>query len=150
MTGSGTTTTSKYWIKMGNPTKFKMESTVGTMTTATIFNGTLYYMYTPSTKSAIIISVPPAKPRDANSTTQYNPKYIGLKTVNGYACAGYEYTDTSSGLLITMWISTQYGVTVEIASSTGIVDYSNFNFSALPDSTFELPAGTTVMTIPGM
>jgi outer membrane lipoprotein-sorting protein len=148
MTSSGTTTTSKYWIKMGNPTKFKMESTVAGQTTVTIFDGTRYYMYTPSTNTAIVITVPPAQPSDANSTTQYNPVYIGSKTVNGYACDGYQYT--ASGVLTTMWISTQYGVAVEISSSTGTIDYSNFNFSALPDSTFQLPAGAIIMTIPGM
>jgi len=144
MTSSGTTTTSKYWIKMGNPTKFKMESTVAGQTTVTIFNGTRYYLYMPDSKSAMVITVPPAQPSDANSTTQYNPKYVGSKTVNGYACAGFEYT--ASGVLTTMWISTQYGVAVEITSSTGTIDYSNFNFAALPDSTFELPAGTTIIT----
>jgi hypothetical protein len=147
MTSAGSTTTSKYWVKMGNPTMFKMESTVGTLTTITIFDGTRYYMYTAYNNTAIVLTVPPAQPSDATSTTQFNPKYIGSKTVNSYACAGYEYT--ASGVLTTMWISTQYGVTVEIATATSIIDYSNFNFN-VPDSTFQLPAGAIIMTFPGM
>ena len=133
---------------MGNPTKFKMESTVGTLTTDTIFDGTFYYMYTPSTNTAIVITVPPAQPSDASSSTQYKPVYIGSKTVNGYACAGYEYT--ASGVKTTMWISTQYGVTVEMSSSTGTIDYSNFKFDGVTDATFQLPDGVIKMTIPGM
>jgi outer membrane lipoprotein-sorting protein len=148
MTSSSGNSTSKYWIKMGTPTMFKMESTAGGLTSDTIFNGTQYYLYTPSTNTAIAMTVPPPKPGDANSTTQYNPVYIGSKTVNGYACAGYQYT--TSGVQTTMWVSTQYGVTVEMTSSSGTIDYSNFNFAALPDSTFQLPAGCIIMTIPGM
>ena len=149
-TSGGTTTTStfKYWIKTGNPTKFKMEMTVAGTTTDTIYNGTNYYMYYPSTNTAYVYSVPQTQPSDASSATQYNPVYVGSKTVNTYACAGYQYT--SSGVVTTIWISTQYGVAVEIVSGTTTTDYTNYSFSTLPDSTFQLPAGAIMMTIPGM
>ena len=148
-TSGGTTTTQtwKYWVKTGNPTKFKMEMTVGGVTTDTMYDGTRYYMYTPSTKQAIVLTVPPSQPGEANSATQYTPVYIGSKTVNGLACRGYQYT--VSGVQTTMWVSTQYGLAVEVVSGTTTMDYSNFTFP-IPDSTFQLPADAVIMTIPGM
>ena len=127
-----------------------MEMTVDGTTTDTIYDGTRYYMYTPSTKVAIVITIPPSEPSEASSATQYTPVYIGTQTVNGLACAGYTYT--TSGVLTTMWVSTQYGVAVRVVSGTSTTDYTNYNFSTLPDSTFQLPADAIIntFTIPTM
>ena len=146
--GTTTSSTGKEWFKLGNPTKFKMELTSGGYTSDIIYDGQYYYTYDPSTKYATKMSVPPSQTTSGSSATQYNPVYISSKTVNGYACSGYTYT--ASGVLTTMWVSTQYGVVVEFVTPTSTIDYSNFNFSALPDSTFQLPADAILMTIPGM
>lgn len=139
----------KEWVKPGNPTKFKMESAANGVTSDIIYDGQHYYSYTPSTNIAIPITSTLnvlTTPSDSTYVLQYNPVYIGSKTVNGYACWGYQYT--ASGYLYTMWVWTQYGLPVEVVVlGTTTIDYSNFDFSTLPDSTFQLPAGAIISSV---
>jgi hypothetical protein len=83
----------------------------------------------------------------SSSIIQYNPVLIGSATVNGMDC--YEYQYTLQGVTTNMWISKQYGLPVRVVSGTTTMDYTNFSFTGITDSTFQLPAGATLITMPG-
>ena len=118
------------------------------MTTIMFFNGVAYYMYDPVEKSAIKLSVDSVRPESSgtSSISQYNPVPDGSETVNGVDCAIFKYTAPSGSTR--MWISKQNGMTMKVVSGTTITEYSNYNFSAIFDITFELPVGTVIIDLP--
>jgi hypothetical protein len=139
-------------VQTGNPTKFKFEITVGGLTEYEIFDGQNYYEYIPSENIAYEVSAATmaqysSDTAGSSSIVQYTPVNIGSKTINGYACTGWQYTD-STGVTWTMWISTQYGLPVEIDSAGTTIDYTNYSFTGISASTFELPAGVTATPLP--
>jgi len=139
------------WVKTGNPTKLRMEITAAGQTTDIIYDGQNYYMYMPSANIAYQMSVTAAQQYTANSgdtssLTQYNPVLVGPDTVNGMACTVYQYT--VQGVSTKIWIWNQYGLPVQMVSGTTTIVYSNYSFSAITDSEFQLPAGVTVTTMP--
>jgi outer membrane lipoprotein-sorting protein len=140
------------WFKTGNPAKFRMEVTAAGQTEDIIFDGQNYYMYTQATNTAIVMSAAMAQQyaSDASSTsslTQYNPVIVGTETLNGMACTIYQYTN--QGVSTKVWIWNQYGLPVQIVTGTTTVTYSNFSFSSIDDSMFQLPSGVTTMAVPG-
>jgi hypothetical protein len=139
------------WVKTGNPTKLRMEITAAGQTTDIIYDGQNYYMYMPSANIAYQLSVAAAQQYTANSgntssLTQYNPVLVGPDTVNGMACTVYQYT--VQGVSTKIWIWNQYGLPVQMVSGTTTIVYSNYSFSSIADSEFQLPAGVTVTTMP--
>ena len=139
------------WVKTGNPTKLRMEITAAGQTTDIIYDGQNYYMYMPSANIAYQMSVTAAQQYTANSgntssLTQYNPVLVGPDTVNGMACTVYQYT--VQGVSTKIWIWNQYGLPVQMVSGTTTIVYSNYSFSSIADSEFQLPAGVTVTTMP--
>jgi outer membrane lipoprotein-sorting protein len=141
------------WFKTGNPAKFRMEITTAGQTEVIIFDGQNYYMYTPATNTAIVMSVAMAQQyskdaSSASSLTQYNPVIVGTETLDGMTCTIYQYTN--QGVTSKVWIWNQYVLPVQIVTGTTTVTYSNFSFSSIDDSKFQLPSGVTTTTIPGM
>ena len=139
------------WVKTGNPAKLRMEITAAGQTTDIIYDGLNYYMYMPSANIAYQMSVTAAQQYTANSgdtssLTQYNPVLVGPDTVNGMACTVYQYT--VQGVSTKIWIWNQYGLPVQMVSGTTTIVYSNYSFSSIADSEFQLPAGVTVTTMP--
>jgi hypothetical protein len=110
-------------------------------------------MYMPSANIAYQLSVAAAQQYTANSgdtssLTQYNPVLVGPDTVNGMACTVYQYT--IQGVSTKIWIWNQYGLPVQMVSDTITIVYSNYSFSAIDDSMFQLPAGVIVTTMPAI
>ena len=139
------------WVKTGNPAKLRMEVTAAGQTTDIIYDGQNYYMYMPSANIAYQMSVTAAQQYTANSgdtssLTQYNPVLVGPDTVNGMACTVYQYT--VQGVSTKIWIWNQYGLPVQMVSGTTTIVYSNYSFSSIADSEFQLPAGVAVTTMP--
>lgn len=154
MTSGTVTQNMKEWVKTGNPTKLRMEIEVpGLGTTIMIYDGQYYYMYDPASKIAYKMSAASAQQYssasgDDSSITQYNPVYKRSETVNGIDCSVWEYTVQS--VTTTMWISKQTGLAVKLVSGTTTMEYSNYSFSTIADSMFQLPSDAIMMTIPGM
>jgi hypothetical protein len=151
MTSGAGTSNMKEWIKTGNPAKIRMEVAAAGQTTDIIYDGQNYYTYIPSDNIAYQMSVAAAQQYTANSgntssLTQYNPVLVGPDTVNGMACTVYQYT--VQGVSTKIWIWNQYGLPVQMVSDTTTIVYSNYSFSAIADSEFQLPAGVTVTTMP--
>ena len=153
MTSGTSTSNMKEWIKTGNPAKMRMEIAAVGQTTDIIYDGQNYYMYLPAANMAYQMSVASAQQYTANSgdtssLTQYNPVLVGPDTVNGMACTVYQYT--IQGVSTKIWIWNQHGLPVQMVSSTTTVVYSNYSFSAIDESMFQLPAGVIVTTMPAI
>ena len=151
MTSGTDTSNMKEWIKTGNPAKIRMEVAAAGQTTDIIYDGQNYYMYMPAANMAYQMSVASAQQYTSNSgntssLSQYNPVLVGPDTVNGMACTVYQYT--VQGVSTKIWIWNQYGLPVKMVSDTTTIVYSNYSFSAIDDSMFQLPAGVIVTTMP--
>ena len=151
MTSGTDTSNMKEWIKTGNPAKMRMEVAAVGQTTDIIYDGQNYYMYMPAANMAYQMSVASAQQYTSNSgntssLSQYNPVLVGPDTVNGMACTVYQYT--VQGVSTKIWIWNQYGLPVKMVSDTTTIVYSNYSFSAIDDSMFQLPAGVIVTTMP--
>jgi hypothetical protein len=151
MTSGTDTSNMKEWIKTGNPAKIRMEVAAVGQTTDIIYDGQNYYMYMPAANMAYQMSVASAQQYTSNSgntssLSQYNPVLVGPDTVNGMACTVYQYT--VQGISTKVWIWNQYGLPVKMVSDTTTIVYSNYSFSAIDDSMFQLPAGVIVTTMP--
>jgi hypothetical protein len=151
MTSGTDTSNMKEWIKTGNPAKIRMEVAAAGQTTDIIYDGQNYYMYMPAANMAYQMSVASAQQYTSNSgntssLSQYNPVLVGPDTVNGMACTVYQYT--VQGISTKVWIWNQYGLPVKMVSDTTTIVYSNYSFSAIDDSMFQLPAGVIVTTMP--
>jgi hypothetical protein len=151
MTSGTETSNMKEWIKTGNPAKMRMEIAAVGQTTDIIYDGQNYYMYMPAANMAYQMSVASAQQYTSNSgntssLSQYNPVLVGPDTVNGMACTVYQYT--VQGISTKIWIWNQYGLPVKMVSDTTTIVYSNYSFSAIDDSMFQLPAGVIVTTMP--
>jgi len=151
MTSGTDTSNMKEWIKTGNPAKIRMEVAAAGQTTDITYDGQNYYMYMPAANMAYQMSVASAQQYTSNSgntssLSQYNPVLVGPDTVNGMACTVYQYT--VQGVSTKIWIWNQYGLPVKMVSDTTTIVYSNYSFSAIDDSMFQLPAGVIVTTMP--
>jgi outer membrane lipoprotein-sorting protein len=143
----------KMWFKTGNPNKYKMEISAAGTLMVMIYDGQYYYSYDPTSKKAFKMSAAQSQQYasssgDADAAAQYNPVLLGSETVNGVDCWVYQYT--VQGVTTKMWLAKSNGLTVRIVSGTTTMDYTNYSFSAIPDSTFQLPADAQLVTIPGM
>lgn len=81
----------------------------------------------------------------------YNPKATGTETIDGIVCQIYEYS--FSGDTVKMWLWKDKGLPVKMvmtaATGTTTIEYKNYDFSDIPDSMFVLPAGVTIIQVPG-
>jgi outer membrane lipoprotein-sorting protein len=130
-----------------------MEMSAAGQATVMIFDGQNFYMYDPASKIAYKMSAAVAQQyssasADASSLAQYNPVYVGSETVNGVDCFIYQYM--AQGVTVKMWLNKQNGLPMKMVSGTTTIEYSNYSFAAIPDSTFQLPADATLITMPGM
>ncbi len=144
--------TQKIWLKKN---KMRMELIVQGQSVVNLTDTVLKTMisYMPSQNTAIRMDFSQASPSatdSAKSVENYKPTIIGTEILNGKVCLVVEHiTKDGSGK---MWIWKQYGLPVrsEVTSPEGktIMEYQNFEFTDIPDSTFDLPAGVQVMSLP--
>lgn len=80
-------------------------------------------------------------------------KFIGIETINGYPTKKYEVVVKEDGRTkkFYQWIAEDIGFPIKTATINGswAVEYRNLKKS-VSDSLFEIPAGYSKMTIPGM
>ncbi|MFH0847119.1 MAG: DUF4412 domain-containing protein [Chloroflexota bacterium] len=108
------------------------------------------YTYIPSQNIAVKTSVDQAsKPatQEVSSIADYNPKNLGTESINGVVCYILEYN--FEGNVSKMWISQDRGLPVKVEQTTTegktISEFKDYDFSDIPDSMFELPAGVQIM-----
>jgi outer membrane lipoprotein-sorting protein len=148
--GSETMVT-KLWEK---GRKYREEMTTQGMTTIIIMDMDAgeYYMNMSGTNSWIKMTmdtsmVPVGANEDPSSILQYNPQITGTETIDGKSCTVITYDMPGTGS-ITEWIWTEYGFPLKLETTTSegtsTIEFTNIDFSDIPDSMFELPADAQV------
>jgi outer membrane lipoprotein-sorting protein len=136
---------------------FRMDATVQGLATIIIRNAEGTFTVMPS--EGVAMKTPRLQPgqgpvRGAGNYEQYlqeqHAERIGSETIDGHACDIFRYTDSETGELTTAWVWTekQFPVKFETDGSGGktLVELSNIQIgAAIPDETFQLPAGMQVM-----
>jgi hypothetical protein len=141
--------TATVWQKGG---KMKMESIISGMETTTYINTAdqSAIVYMPAQNMAIKTSVAQAgisqEDSDISSIMKYNPTEAGTETLDGKLCTIITYT-TPEGASKT-WIWQEKGLPlkeeVDTAQGKAVITFQNYDFSAIADSEFDLPAGVQV------
>jgi len=135
--------------------KMREDVTVTGMTVSIIFDvpENTMYTYMPeqnmATKAALDISMLPDSPiQDTRSIMDYNPLVTGTETIDGKVCTVVEYNENNVGN-IKMWIWEAKGLPLKMELTSGgektTIEYTNIDFSDIPDSIFELPDGVTII-----
>lgn len=135
--------------------KIRMEMEAMGMKMITITNAQdEVYMYNPDTKTAIKMTAPqesvdlPNEWVDESATSNW--KVVGEEKKDGHDCV--VVTSTVDDNTAKMWLRKDIGMPVRIEQSTSegpiVVEYKNYQIGAQDDSLFEIPAGTTITTMP--
>jgi len=115
------------------------------------------YMYTPDLGTAIKMNIPASqledydpKQRMEKLTEHADIKKLNQETIDDKKCQVYSFENknTGAGGFIKFWAWEDYGLPVKFEIKIGdqntTINYRNYNFNAIDDSMFELPAGVTI------
>lgn len=151
--------TQTVWQK-GN--KVKTESSISGVDTIQIVDMDKQVAYTISNGIATKIDLsggpePDTPQADLQSALQYKPVITGTEPIDGNMCTVVELTVNQAKEKI--WVWQEHGVPLRLVSTTPqgevTVNFKDYDFSDIPDSEFELPAGIQVIepgeipTMPG-
>jgi len=110
------------------------------------------YMYMPDQNMAMEIDISQAPPPDyegVQDIPSYSPTIIGTETMDGKVCLVVEYS--YGGATVKSWIWKEHGFPVRMETTTPegktVIVYRDIDFSDIPDSMFELPAGVQIMEL---
>ena len=144
--------TTKMWIKKN---KMRMEITQQGMNTVTLIDSDAKTMIAYMPAQNLAMKMPfdqnqvPASPADqAKTITSSNARVTSTETFDGKVCTVVEYT--SGQQYYKAWVWQDKGIAIRLEatiSGTGkiISEYKNIDFSDIPDSMFQLPAGVKIM-----
>lgn len=109
------------------------------------------YLYMPAQNTAMkmdLSQAPESASTDANSILQYNPTILGTETLDGKLCEVIQYTANGATSKVWLWQDKGLPVRIQSTTSSGIttIDFKNYDFSDIPDSQFDLPAGAQIST----
>lgn len=136
--------------------KMREEVTMEGITTAIIFDVTTNVMYTyissmnMAYKTTLDTSMVPESPtEDMSDILDYGANIIGTETIDGKVCKVVAYEEAGVGS-VKMWLWEEKGLPLkmEMTAPSGektTIEYSNIDLSNIPDSMFEIPAGTTII-----
>jgi hypothetical protein len=144
--GNGTVTT-HVWVSHN---KVKMDTNQSGQEIIQLYDYStgVMYSYSPAQNAATKSTITGTSSYgDPNAILQYNPTTAGTDTINGNLCQIIQYDN--SGTTIKIWLWEAKGLVLkEVATNPAAGSYTivnqNYDFSAIPDSTFALPAGVTV------
>lgn len=114
------------------------------------------YTYSPEANTAYMTSnVTPSNMTVSNAGNfgMMNPVASGTETIDGIFCQIYEIS--SSGTMAKIWLWADNGLPIKMVmenaavDTLGEIDYTNYDFSDIPDSMFVLPADVTIIGAPG-
>ena len=143
------TTTTHIWVSHN---KMKLDANVQGQEMIQIidFDAKTDYLYYPAQNMANKGTIDPSTKSimgDPNSILQYNPVVLGTETISGNLCQIIQYTNNGTTTKIWIWEAKGLAMKAAMTSAQGsyTIDYKNYNFSAIPDSTFVLPAGVKIV-----
>jgi hypothetical protein len=144
--------TTTVWLK-GQKMKTKTTSEGQTIINIMDQEAQTMYTYMPDQNMAFMITYDQAQASpidDTQAINQYNPQNVGTETIDGKVCMIVEYA--VQDVSITTWIWKEYGFPIKVVSVTAqgttTIEYKNIDFTNIPDSEFQLPAGVQIMDLP--
>jgi hypothetical protein len=147
----GTTVTQKIWA---NKTKMRSETSMqkGSSIILTDMEKQTMYNYLPDQNTAIKMDFNQASApvnQDPSSILKYNPQIMGIEPVDGKLCLIIQFTREQSTVREWRWQEKGLPLKVETATATGktTMEMKNIDFSVIPDSMFDLPAGVKIVDI---
>jgi hypothetical protein len=143
----------KIWEK-GN--KVRDEMTMEGMTIISIMDGDAGVTYTYNsvmdewTQTAFDTStVPEGVAENPEDILSSNPENLGTETIDGKSCTVIQWT--TEGGTFKEWIWTEKGFPLKMETitpaGTSTIEFTNIDFSDIPDSMFELPEGVTASVV---
>lgn len=144
------------WFANG---KVRMEIQAEGHKMITIHDGESSYLYDPSANTAMKLKAnqpagkAPEKPDKFEQIPVAEWKQLEVTTYDGVICRVLEYTDTTSGDRMKLWLRTDYGaplrmeLTPKQGGATMIQEYRNMKFDPIPPDKFQLPPGVEVMSL---
>jgi hypothetical protein len=155
MTTTGQPTVTMTVYKKFN--KMREEMMVTGYNAAVIINGDTHKMYTlmldlkmatemPYDSSAMV----EGSWENASDVLQYAPMITGTETIDGKSCTIIAWEDPNGSAKEWVWTETGIPLKMQITSGgvTNTIEYSNFSFSDIADSMFEVPADFQLVTQP--
>ncbi len=144
--------TMKTWVKKN---RMRTEMTQQGTNVVMLIDNDAKTMYTYMPDQNLAMKIPfdqnqvPASPADqAKTITSSNARVTSTETYDGKVCTVVEYT--SGQQYYKAWVWQDKGIVIRLEatiSGTGkiISEYKNIDFSDIPDSMFQLPAGVKIM-----
>ncbi|MBU1032336.1 MAG: DUF4412 domain-containing protein [Patescibacteria group bacterium] len=143
--------TLKTWLKK-NKMKTEMRTQGQTAISLMDMDAKTMYTYMPAQNMAIKMkwddtSVPTSP---TENLEVYKPVHIGTETLDGKVCTVIEYNAEGTKTKSWIWKKNGFPVRTEAVTPEGtvIMEYKNIQFTDIPDSVFELPAGVSIMEMP--
>jgi hypothetical protein len=156
MTASGQTTKITIYQK-GNKTREEM--TVGSVVAAILIDADAQtsYTYMPSLNMATKMTydssaIIPGAWETPNTIMNYNPNIVGTESIDGKSCTVIAWDIPGSGSAKEwVWTEKSFPLKMETTYSgvTTTIEYSNIDFSDIPDSIFQLPEGVQIVDAGG-
>ncbi|MGD0780441.1 MAG: hypothetical protein ABR954_06680 [Dehalococcoidales bacterium] len=151
VTGLTTINTVKYWIKNK---KFRIEQPSSGLVLLINFEDQTMYLYSLQQKIASSENFDATQaPENPSTMLEYSPKIVGTETIDGETCTVIEYTYAYEQASVKTWISNDTGFPLRMESSasgvTTTVEWKNFDFTDISDSTFELPDNVQIVNLGG-
>lgn len=138
--------------------KIRMEYNLGGETTIVIFDldENVTYTYLPDQNVATKMTLDPGTmphgtlEGDMSVALEYDPVIVGTETIDGKSCTVIEFA--KEGMTVNIWIWTETGFPlrsqgVTSDGTTMLEEYTNIDFSDIPDSVFELPEGVEIVSM---
>ena len=134
--------------------KMREDMTMEGVITTIIFDqdAKVMYTYMPALKMAYKTTltsamIPQGNVENTSAILDYNPNITGTETIDGKSCTVISY-DTGGSGSVKEWIWTEKGFPLKMemntSAGTTTIEYSNIDFSDIPDSAFELPEDVTI------
>ncbi len=138
--------------------KIRMEFVMEGVTTIVIFDldENVTYTYLPDQNMAMKATLDPGTmPQgtlegDMSAVLEYDPVIVGTETIDGKSCTVIEFA--KEGMTVNVWIWTETGFPLRSQGITSdgttmLEEYTNIDFSDIPDSMFELPEGVEIISM---
>ena len=136
--------------------KVRDEMTMEGMTIISIMDGDAGVTYTYNsvmdswTQTAFNTStVPEGAAQDPNDILDFNPEILGTETIDGKSCTVIQWTIDDGTIKEWIWTEKGFPLKMETVTPAGTttIEFTNIDFSDIPNSMFELPEGVTVTIV---
>ena len=115
------------------------------------------YTYMPDQNMAIKATLDPGQMSqgtgegDMADVMDHDPAFLGTDTIDGKECMVVEFTTDEMSIKLWVWIDTGFPIRTEGTTSDGtrtLMEYTNIDFSDIPDSVFQIPEGVQIIEQP--